>query len=92
MKELLRGPAASRLMDAMGIDARRYWLLTDLFGELSERREMLNQLGRDGLTLKFAGWMFAVVGGVCCLGFLYPAPTASRFLGTFVVITCLMLG
>jgi hypothetical protein len=77
---------------ALGIDPRRYWLLTDLFGDLSERRELLNQLGRDGITLKISSWLFAAVGGLCCLGFLHPAPTATRFLGSFVVITGLMLG
>ncbi|HTP89026.1 MAG TPA: hypothetical protein VMH28_24910 [Candidatus Acidoferrales bacterium] len=88
----LRGPAVSRVLGSLGIDAPRYWLLLDLFTELAERREILNQLGRDGITLKVSSWMFLVVGGLACLGFLRSPPSAATFLGAFTLITVMMLG
>ena len=42
----------------MGIDPKRYWLLMDLFGQLSDRREILNQLGRDSSTLQVFSWVY----------------------------------
>jgi len=92
MKRLLRGPAAERMLAAAGIDALRYWLLLDLFTELADRREILNQLGRDGITLKISSWMFVFVGGLACLGFLRHPPSALTFLVAFALITALMLG
>lgn len=48
-----RGPASSRLLDAFGIRPQQYWLLTDLWQQLATRRELLGQLGRDGVSLAF---------------------------------------
>jgi hypothetical protein len=91
MKRVLRGPAASRLLAALGIDARKYWLLADLFRDLAERREILSHLGHDGLTLKFASLIYVALGGLLCLAFLTPAPTATYFLTMLSVFTGLML-
>jgi hypothetical protein len=91
MKRLLRGPAASRMLAAAGIDPRRYWLLNDLFRALAERREIMSHLGRDGLTLKFASWLYLFLGGVLCLMFLSPAPTATRFLTVLSAFTAMVL-
>src|ERR1035441_2384171 len=52
VQHYLRGPAVSRVLRRFGIDPHRYWLLVDLFGELTDRREMLGHLGRDGVGLK----------------------------------------
>ncbi|HVX66525.1 MAG TPA: hypothetical protein VHA11_07980 [Bryobacteraceae bacterium] len=49
---MLRGPFTNRVLRALGIDPRRYWLLMDLFQQLSERRDMFSQLGRDETTLR----------------------------------------
>jgi hypothetical protein len=91
MKRLLRGMAATRLLHAAGIDARRYWLLTDLFRDMAERREILSQLGRDGITLKFASWMYAGLGGFLCLMFLKSPPSATTFLAMFSGFTAMLL-
>jgi hypothetical protein len=40
IENLLRGPRVSAFLGSLGIDSRRYWLLMDLFGQLSERGEM----------------------------------------------------
>ena len=36
------------MLRRFGIDPHRYWLLIDLFGELTERREMFGHLGATG--------------------------------------------
>jgi hypothetical protein len=64
MKKYLRGPYTSRLLQAFGIDPVRYWLLIDLFGALSERRELFSQLGRDGMTLQKASWGYYIMSGL----------------------------
>ena len=52
LERYVRGPAVSRLLRRFGIDPHRYWLLIDLFDEITDRREMLGHLGRDGVGLK----------------------------------------
>ena len=47
----LRGPRVSRILAKFGIDAKRYWLLTDLFAQITGRGEVLDQLGLDGDAL-----------------------------------------
>ena len=47
----LRGPRTSRWLQCFGINSVHYWILIDLFGTLSERREVFSQLGRDGLEV-----------------------------------------
>jgi hypothetical protein len=80
-----------RTLTAAGIDARRYHLLSGLFGQLAERREMMNQLGRDGITLNIAFWMYVGLGGICCLMFVAQPPSAGKFLGAFTLVTAVLL-
>ncbi len=64
---LLRGPVMARALAALGIDARRYWLLMDLFRDLSRRRDMFSQLGRDETTLQNVTLLYfamASIGGI----------------------------
>lgn len=92
MKRLLRGPTVSRILAAAGIDARKFWLLTELFRDLAERREILSQLGRDGITLKYASWMYIGLGGFLCLIFVAHPPTAAAFLIGLSAFTAILLG
>jgi hypothetical protein len=64
VKRLLRGPRVSGLLASLGIDARRFWLLMDLFDQLSDRGEMLDQLGRNGVALKSMTWMYAGISAL----------------------------
>ena len=82
---------ADRALQAVGIHPTHFRLLCGLFGTLAERREIMTQLGRDGFTLKLAFWMYFVLGGFMCLMFLKEPPTAGRFLGTFLVMTAILL-
>ena len=59
LKRLLRGPRVSGFLESLGIDPRRFWLLVDLFDQLSDRGEMLDQLGRNGVALRTAAWLYA---------------------------------
>jgi hypothetical protein len=87
----LRGPAASRLLRRFGIDPHRYWLLIDLFGELTDRREMLGHLGRDGISLKTAALMYAVFTALIAgIQVMFSAPVKAYF-ATFLVLTAFFL-
>ena len=44
--QTLRGRMVSGLLERLGIEPRRYWILVELFRKLSERREAVQQLGR----------------------------------------------
>lgn len=71
----------------LGIDPARYWLLTGLFAKLSERREVLTQLGRDGMALKtFALMYFVFVGFVSIMLAVKQMPVGAYF-WTFLGIT-----
>jgi hypothetical protein len=70
----LRGPAVSRLLARFGIDAKRYWLLMDLFGALSDRHDMLNQLGSEEFSLKLISVVSFVLTGLGSLLFLLAQP------------------
>jgi hypothetical protein len=91
MKRLLRGSLATRAITAAGIDARRYWLLTDLFASLAERRELLTDLARDGVTLKIASCLYLLMGAALCLMFAAAPASASRYLGIFGLLTGVFL-
>jgi hypothetical protein len=64
-----RGPVISALLRKLGIDPGRYWLLMDLFATLTDRHEMMSQLGRSGVTLKIVAWMYG--GLVTFLGVIF---------------------
>ena len=87
----LRGPAVSRVFRRFDIDPHRYWLLIDLFGELTDRREMLGHLGRDGVSLKMVagiyGLFMALLAGVQVL---LAVPVGTYF-ASFLGITALLL-
>ena len=45
LRQMLRGKTVSGLLERLGIEPRRYWILVDLFHTLSERRDTVQQLG-----------------------------------------------
>ena len=91
IERALRGPGPSRLLHRFGVDARRFWLLMDLFGQLHDRREILNQLGRDGPTLKVITAIYFVIAALVSLVMLARhAPLAALF-STFLGFTAFLL-
>jgi len=88
---LLRGRRASRLLASMGIDAKRYWLLMDLFDALSERGEMLDQLGRNGVALKVAAWLYFALSGLISLVSVATGANLATHFATSLVFTGFIL-
>ena len=48
----------SPMLGRFGVNPRHYWLLMDLFRQVSERREILGQLGQDTGALKAVGLLY----------------------------------
>jgi type IV secretory pathway TrbD component len=87
----LRGPAMSRLLRRFGIDPYRYWLLIDLFGELTDRHEMGGHLGRDGISLNMvAGVYFLLTAFLAGVQVLLAAPVHAYF-AVFMGLTAFLL-
>jgi hypothetical protein len=91
-RRISRGPEASALLRRAGINPRQYWLLMDLFHSLSQRREMLNQLGRDGTSLKIAFWLYLLMSALMAVAFVASGKTTLlAFSISFVVLTGFMM-
>ncbi|MGJ5820049.1 hypothetical protein [Paludibaculum fermentans] len=83
--------ALDPLLRLCGIDPVRYGLLLGLFGKISERREMLGQLGRDGFTLKAATLLYAVMAAFLSVLMLMAQPTLPGYAGVFLFMTGFLL-
>jgi hypothetical protein len=88
---ILRRRFTSALLRRFGIDPKRYWLLMDLFGKLSERHEMLNQLGRDGVTLQTAGWMYFAMSALISIVMVMAGANLGSYFWMFMGLTALLL-
>ena len=91
IKRLLRGRAVSRLLASFGIDPKRYWLLMDLFGEISDRGEVGDQLGSNGMALKKFALAYFLMSAVLSLLMLVRRPPLPAYFLTFLVLTALFL-
>jgi hypothetical protein len=81
----------SRLLSWFGVDARRYWLLMDLFRKLSDRGEMLDQMGLNGLALKRAAMLYFVMVALFSLLFAVAQPAVTVYFTVFLAITAVLL-
>jgi hypothetical protein len=88
---LLRGPRASELLEKCGINPRHYWLLADLFALLSERGEMLDQLGRDGVALDMAAKVYCVLSAVISIMLIAAHASLPAFLTAFLFYTAFLM-
>jgi hypothetical protein len=79
------------LLKACGVNPRHYWLLTDLFGQLSERHEFMTQLGRSGYALKTMALWYFVGSGFFALVCLFIRPPLTRYLSILLALTALVL-
>lgn len=91
LRRLLRGPAVSRLLGRCGIDARRFWLLMDLFDQLADHQELMSDLGRDRASLRAPALVFAAVTAMLSLFLLAAALPLREYLWTFLILTTLLL-
>jgi hypothetical protein len=84
-------PKATPILVACGVDVKRFWLLVDLFNQISERGEMMDQLGRNGVALKGAAIVYFVFSGLIAVLFaLMPLPEMA-YLGIFMALTAVLL-
>lgn len=91
LRLLLRNPRTDRVLQAFGIDPKRYWLLMDLFAALSDRGEVMDQLGRSGVALQVAGWIYAAIAAlIACVELTGSVPPIA-YLGTFLALTGFLL-
>jgi len=90
-ERLLRGPRFSGLLLQLGIDSKRYWLLMDLFGTLTERRETLNQLGRDGVSLKILTVLYGLISILISLAMAASQAHLRTYLLAFLGFTAFVL-
>ena len=65
--------------------------MTDLFGQLSERREMMSQLGRDGMTLRSVSLLYFVFSALFSLIFFLVRPPLTEYLTVFLAMTAFIL-
>jgi len=91
LRRLTRGPAVEGLLRRFDIQPRQYWLLTDLFRELTERREMFGHLGRDGVSLRTTATVYAVITGIISLIEVLIGVTPLTYLITFLALTGFLL-
>ncbi len=95
LNRLLRGRAAKALLERLGIQPQHYWILTDLFGELAERREMLGNLGTNKPALKFNALILGAMTGLMALMLVLSSTvrhlSAPIYFGAFAAITLLLM-
>jgi hypothetical protein len=91
IRRLLRGAQTTRFLAWLGIDARRYWILIDLFGELSDRGEVLDQLGTQGVALKGAMWLYGAYSALLSILLLLIQPSIATFYSLFLWFTAFVL-
>ena len=91
MKELLRNARTGKFLESCGVNPRHYWLLIDLFAQLSERGEMMDQLGRNGVALKSVSIIYFLMSSAIGIISALAQPSAPVYLGIFMVITTFLL-
>ena len=79
LRQSLRGRTVSGLLERLGIEPRRYWILVDLFLTLSQRREAVQQLGGTAL-LFVAGILMIVSSAMSVVMFATEVPPATHVL------------
>jgi hypothetical protein len=88
IRRVLRGPRVSNQLRRFGINPSQYFLLVDLFFQLSDRREILDRT--NPVTLKAAALIYAVITAFIAL-FTGAVLPINRFFINFLFITGFML-
>ena len=91
VEKQLRGPRARGWLQRAGIDPRKYWLLIDLFGELSERRELFSQLGNNAAALKKASWVYFGLSALITIPLVLADVSVSMYAMVFLGMTAFLL-
>ncbi len=91
VRQILRGPRASRFLESLGIEPRRFWLLVDLFEQLSERGETLDQLGLNGVALRTMALWYAAASAFIGVLMVAARPALTFYSSAFLVLTAFLL-
>jgi hypothetical protein len=91
MRKYLRGAYTARVLQGLGVDAVGYWLLIDLFGTLSERRELFSQLGRDSMTLQKASWAYYIMSGLLSIAMVVAGMQLATYATFFLSFSVFLL-
>ena len=89
LRQTLRGKTVSGLLERLGIESRRYWILVDLFNTLSERREAVQQLG--GMALLVGTGFLLVISSLTSLVMWGIGVPAAFHLVFFLIVTLFIL-
>ena len=84
-------PRATPVLVAFGVDVKRFWLLVDLFNKISERGEMMDQLGRNGVALKSAAIIYFVFSAFLGIAFAATRLPVIAYFGIFMGFTAFLL-
>jgi hypothetical protein len=81
----------NKLLMLLGIEPKRYWLLMGLFERLSERGEMLDQMGLNGFALKNAAMLYFAMAAFVAIIMAFAQPTVTVYFTVFMGITAVLL-
>jgi hypothetical protein len=87
VNRVLRGPAASGVLVRFGVDPKRYWLLVDLFAAMSERQEVMDQLGRNNAAMGMAGIIYVIISASMTILSVVAHATPAAHLALFLTFT-----
>lgn len=91
-ERFLRGSKlVNALMRRLGIDTVHYWLLMDLFGTLSDRRELFGHLGANDISLQKSAWLFYFLSGVLVLVFVGIGVALTTYFLVFMALSAFLL-
>lgn len=91
LRTALQGPAVTRFLSKLGVEARRFWLLVDLFWELSERRELFSGWSTNRATLKTMSLIYFAMSAVLAIVFIASGADAfSGYLTPFLFFNVLL--
>ena len=89
LRQTLRGRTVSGLLERLGIEPRRYWILVDLFHKLSERRDTVQHLG--GMALRVVAGILVVVFSLMSLAMFGVGESAETHFLDFLIFTPFVL-
>jgi hypothetical protein len=88
---LRNSPRTRALMKRLGIDPVQYWLLVDLFGTLSDRRELPGHLGHTDMSLDKASWLFYFLSGIMAFFFAIAGMPLVVYFLVFMLVSGFLL-
>ncbi len=81
----------SPILARFGVNPKHYWLLMDLFRMVSERREVLGQLGQDTGALKAVAWVYCGLSALMAVFMVMAQVNPLMYMAIFVGYSGFML-